>query len=261
MSTTDHDQNRPANRGATQPAHPHPDRILRFSAEVRFMLFWAGVITPVWCFIGAILIGPAWGPPVSVEQTAWALLRPPAAVPHFPLLMFNIGCLLLMVVAPALYAQSRLARYGIYSGVAYAAEYGVVLLVAIDPKDTSTLGDAFLALSIAAAVVTFVACLAWVFGRAAVSMRRQEPVLAFLPGLIALILTLLVIIPLVLLSLLLGPALALFAYGTMSLRLLRWRRAQGVRFNYSLAELCGLTVWWSVHLAVWRISFMLARGG
>jgi hypothetical protein len=55
----------------------------------------------------------------------------------------------------------------------------------------------------------------------------------------------------------LGSTMALIAYGMISIKLLKWRWAQGARFRFRLAQLCGLVTWWSLHLAMWRISIVL----
>jgi hypothetical protein len=116
-------------------------------------------------------------------------------------------------------------------------------------------------LAVAVPIAAVIGLPAWFFGTAAVAIGKDSLPDAILPGLIALTIGTIVLVPWILVSLPLGPTMALVAYAAMSIRLLRWRWARGARFRYSLAELCGLTAWWSVHLALWRISFLLAQGG
>jgi hypothetical protein len=255
---------------AAAPPAADPDAILRCSGLARLAFAWGGVVVPPLCFLVAIPLGPAYRyPPGSTAELVWALLSPPGALPNYPLLLYNIICMVQMLVAPAHFAGNRMTRFGIYTGVVYAAEYWILLPVGFTGTTGFNWGDVAFFLFVVVPsfaligflILAFFGSLALIFGLAAVATWKDSPLIAMIPGLIALIIGMVALVPWALVSLPLGPTMALVAYGAMSIQLLRWRWARGARFRYSLAELCGLMAWWSVHLALWRISFLLAQGG
>jgi hypothetical protein len=93
----------------------------------------AGVVVPAICFTVA-----CFGSPLSPEWQngePWNLVRlqleGKVAWPFFPLLLYSMVSMLLVVVRPARFAHLAAVRVGMYGGVVLAAQYVLIMYVAL----------------------------------------------------------------------------------------------------------------------------------
>lgn len=102
-------------------------------SRVMYALF--GVVLPLVCFFMAPLespLAPDWQSG-QIDDYIGLLYGGPPLIVFFPLLLYAMVALALMLICP-LWARQRMAvRIGVFSGVILALQYGVILCVALEP--------------------------------------------------------------------------------------------------------------------------------
>jgi len=239
----------------------------------KLVCVYAGAVLPVICFtltLDSGLLDPVWqsGQPSAYAKLA---LAAPATLYLFPLSIFAIVCLLLVLAWPQ--AADRFpVRLGVYSGVLLSVHFSIVESIVLhEPKSFGNprwMIHTFLALIVVTIVSRFgPALLRW--------LCRPLRGLRNLPASVAVLLIVLVLILLVSVmiggdrpfrrwisapmavfvigSLALAPALAFAAYVSLSLQVACGR---GGRFRPS--EVIGALAWLAAYLATARASVVRA---
>ncbi|MGO8690269.1 MAG: DUF6688 family protein [Thermoguttaceae bacterium] len=221
---------------------------------VRAALFFAGVVLPSVCFLLVNLDGPEWQSGRLIDY-AGLLLSCPPSLPLWPLLLYCMISMSLVVFRPARFCKSNVVRFGIFSGVLIAAEYAAILEVLCYGEFASISPVLPLVLFVLAAVVPM--GILWLdshvadkYGHAYLSMAIA--VIGLFLGVVtrgigfevALIVCIWCSTP-----------WAFAAYTYVSARLI-WA-AQPPRFRFSLAQLFAVTTWFAAHCGAWRASYLL----
>lgn len=232
---------------------------LVFSAPLRYALIWAGIIVPGICFLGAAHRSEGLSPSAPFSDVAGSMLAGWSLLPPLPLVLYSMGCLGQLLHEPAHYARKLSVRFGIYTGVIYGLEYSVLYAIALHGTKTVFAVRQF------AAVLPGVLILVIVMGfivviPARIGKMARNPVVAGFFSAVNVPTALLGLVPALILSAIFAPWLALPAYAWPAVKLVRWQRARGEPFRFSLAGLCGFVLWWSVHMALWRVAYVLTQG-
>ena len=102
--------------------------VVPFSLPAKWMFFWVGVVLPVAVFTIGVAGGAEFSGWRSGEISAYSavLLSPRTCQVFFPLLLFAIGCFVLLLIDPHEYGQRWGVRMGLYSGVVMAMHLSVL---------------------------------------------------------------------------------------------------------------------------------------
>jgi hypothetical protein len=96
------------------------------SGRERLLYALIGIVLPAVCFSLSNILKPEWQ---SGEFSDYVnlMLTPQVAWFFFPFLVYSIVCFLLLLIAPGRFAPRFVVRFGIYTGVALALQYVVML--------------------------------------------------------------------------------------------------------------------------------------
>ncbi len=125
----------PAEHDASSPHQPSASDlsgkpVWRWSWPSRVALLFTGVILPVICFAIDVPFRPDWQSGNLGDYAKLLLLHKPAC-PFYPLLLYCMACMTLMIFKPARFSRRFIVRLGIYSGVLVAIQYWVVFGLAL----------------------------------------------------------------------------------------------------------------------------------
>lgn len=225
-------------------AHP----LCRLHPITRAALFFAGVLLPAVCFLFGCPERPHWQTG-KWDAYAQLLLSYEATFALYAFLLYPMVCMTLLVFWPAKYRDNRVVRFGIYSGVLIAAEYWVVLELAV-PGEVAC----FSVLALPAMVTPL-------FAQGVVRYASKWESIAIFAGLgvvmvlFSALLDWMPILFLVVLCLASSTAWAFAAYLAVSIWLIRGN--YGPQYQFSLAWLMGAFTWFAAHLGAWRLSFTI----
>ncbi|MBN2578376.1 MAG: hypothetical protein JXB10_05240 [Pirellulales bacterium] len=225
------------------------------SGLFRGLSLFAGVILPAFCFLISYPERPEWQ---SGRFTDYAqlFLSHAGSLPFYPLLLYNMTSMALMVYDPGRYLHNVWVRWGIYSGVPVALGFWGLLIVAI-PRSAggSTAQVIFyeilfspLAVLIPWAAILF---LRWI------DKKNRDIILMVLGAVSICSVT---FFPYVigiglLISFWSAPSWSAAAYAAMSVWIVRHRGEK--RFQFSLAHLLGIVAWWASYFSAWRIAYLI----
>jgi hypothetical protein len=219
----------------------------RWSWLTRVAFLYAGVILPLICFLIGYPLGPEWQSGAFGAYAELLLMRR-ASIPWYPLLLYNVTCMTLMVADPVRFSRSFIVRFGIYSGVLVALQYWVLFGVAAGPGGNPAVSLlAWMPLSVV--VVAFILGLGWLFLYA---WQKSVPLAGwivlpfFIFGIAFVHITIIG-------NLYFSTAFALTSYTAMAFLILRYQQAE--RFRFSLLQLLGVFLWAGSYFGAWRISF------
>jgi hypothetical protein len=245
----------------------------RLSWPVRLALLYAGVVVPVLSHMIAFHESPdaADWQSGSLDDKLSFTLSAPASIPFYPLMLYPMVCLVLLLFREKRFADRALVRFGILTGIPVAAWYAAMLgLVVTDTSELLSwhaLGVPFMA-----AVAIAAPLAAWGVLRLLLWARRtlNVPWVAVVGGLVVLYIvfcflalategepTAALFWPAGLLaafcffSLLCGPSWALGSYLFMSLRLLACSPRP---LRYGMFQLMAVLSWLAAFLAACRWS-------
>ena len=234
-----------------RPDAPDEQPDWQWSGPAQAGYLFAGVILPAACFVAAKGFTPDWQSG-DLADYATLLLSWKAARAFYPLLLYCMTSMTLMVVAPERFCKFLLIRFGIYTGVVLACQYFLILIFA----SAHTVGWPFQTL-VAPTVALGIWGFTWSLCRvldASVSDRSTKPIILFAVVTVFLCMTM---PPLLFFLPAAGSTTwAIIAYAFMTYRIIQHR---GGRWQYSLAQLLGLFSWFAVYFGAWRLSvrFML----
>jgi hypothetical protein len=95
----------------------------------------AGVVIPIASFIVAWFgcpLSPTWQDNSGYDLIVLQL-EGKVTWPFFPVLAYSICCLVLATIAPSRFGSRRLVRLGIHSGIILAAQYTIIMGIALSP--------------------------------------------------------------------------------------------------------------------------------
>ena len=103
------------------PEKPKPPE-LRFSYLIRALFLYTGVILPIICFAIGYPDRPVWQSG-SLQAYCQLFLSREATLPLYPVLLYNMTCMALLIFAPGRFINKAWVRFGVYSGVPVALVY------------------------------------------------------------------------------------------------------------------------------------------
>ncbi len=225
---------------------------LRWSIPIRSALVFAGIVLPVVCFAITFPDQPDWQ---SGELQAYAqlLLSRMPTLAFYPLLLYSMTSMGLLVFSSQRYQQHLLVRVGIYTGVVLALQYTLLFAAAL-------VGSEFIAVLMAQPIVALIyisIILAIWFGIRTLLHHGYVLLTVLLIALSGLGIAFAVeqIVGLIFLGALYCATFwALLAYGWVTIVLIR--RQGGLQRQFSLRLLLGLFVWAAVYFGSWRLSIL-----
>ncbi|MDH3716624.1 MAG: hypothetical protein OES79_00760 [Planctomycetota bacterium] len=255
------------------------------SFVTRATFFYAGVLLPAICFLLATGMGfeGDWQSG-NLDDILCYLLVPPAALPIYPLVLYPMVCMTLLVINES-HARHFVVRLGIYGALLSALQYGFVLYLSIGPVPNLTVSAVASVLFAGAVAIVcgFVAfaLLRWVVPLVWRHVRklpqrvrlRWSLILQWLALAVVTLFAVIVVFGTVPLgeviseaaesisgvfifgSLAAAPFWAFAVYAVMGLRI--YHRQPGAR-QFSLAQVLLVISWFSAHLAAWRWGLRLA---
>jgi hypothetical protein len=247
-----------------QPPHvPEPDcqARLHWSGPARAALIFTGVVLPTICFAISYPKRPEWQSG-NLDAYAQLLLSHKGSMPLYPLLLYSMTCMTLLVFAPDRFVKKFVVRFGVYTGVLLAVQYWLVFGVALvggDPAELFTLAFfSLIAVGIPWPLAWALVLLVRRYGQQALWIIAA-PVLGLSiviaaatgdPGLI-------VGFPFVILFVCLACATpwAVASYTVMAIFAARHSGVERLRF--SLARLMGVVTWAAAFFGAWRTSVLL----
>jgi hypothetical protein len=224
---------------------------MELSGLSRGLALFAGVILPAICFFFGCPNRPLWQSQ-KISDYAQLFLSHAGSAPFYPLLLYNMASMVLMVCHPHRYLHNVWVRWGIYSGVAVALGFWGLFMVALGENIAFTLSwGLFVSLLSSAVSWGMMLAVRWM-------IRNNMGIL--LTVLIGLFFCLILFIPIILVLLLViaswsATAWAVTAYGAMSLWIIRQRGNK--RFQFSLAQLLGVMAWVAGYCSAWRIAYLI----
>ncbi|NLE36924.1 MAG: hypothetical protein GX621_02755 [Pirellulaceae bacterium] len=236
---------------ATTPGASEETVPWNFSASAKAAFVFAGVIMPVICFLlaGSPALRPSWQSG-RLQDFAMLLLSPKSSFPVFPLLLYSIGSMIVMICEPARFSRYFVVRFGVYTGVPLAIQYFVIVsctgaLSDCDPVKTAV------GIVLASLISWGVAWLILLGSR-----KTRFPGCFLVVVLMTLFVGGVIFSPFaVLIVVASATPWAAIAYGIMSFQIIN-HRPNG-RWQFSLAQLLGFISWWAMYLAAWRVSIKM----
>lgn len=247
----------------------------RVGPLTKMVFVYAGVFLPVTCFLitrRGPVEGPDWQSGNLHDYFAF-LLSGQTAYVFYPLLVYAMASLWLVLFNVGTVAESFLIRWGVYSGVLLALHFSVVHYVVV--FDVATVGPRLLGLPVVIAVAIGVPAIVWmcVVAAAAVFQRQDATVRRYLLFVLLLIVLVaaviavsfapnqegaIVAVPFLLFifgSFFCAPYWTLGVFGFLSVRLIRqrWQRGQ-----FRLSHLLFVFTWLAAYLAAARYAVTLA---
>ena len=227
---------------------PKPQRQWTWSARVG--LFWASVIVPLQCVVCGLMnmssFTRRWQSGDIRDYAEILLSRP--TIPFWPLLIYSMVCLVLLLVDFNRWSARLAVRCGIYSGVLLAAQYFLVVGVALNGLSLDRI-SAWGATTFFAAIAVTVALV--LFGGLAITPGRNRKWINVAVG--VLLAGLGMTPPLFIFVLFFGAAWTTGAYLLMTWWLLRRPRTGSGQFE--LRQLFGVFGWVAAYCAAWRASY------
>jgi hypothetical protein len=228
---------------------------------LRFAWGFAGVFMPFICFAISFPGQPSWQ---SGEVRAYAalLMSHEASMPVYPLLLFSMICLVLLIARPAHYAENGWIWLGVFLGVVLAVEYWIVFVTAMSAAGRDfdlSIGylKALLLSSIAVAVPWFATRLI-IFALVRLAEPRKNVLVIILQIAALVVLPVLAVFAFpywAMLCLICSTPWAVGAYGSAAAWLI-WRRGAPY-FRYTLAELFIATTALAASFAAWRMAYQI----
>ena len=221
----------------------HEEPRWQWSAWARAGCFFAGVILPVICMVLAKDFSREWQSSATSDYAMLLLSRQPARA-FCPFFLYSMASMTLLVISPNRYSKVFLVRLGIYTGVLLAVQYFCIVAMAIPDF----------------AIVATILVLALWGSAGRIPLRpvenAAEPGLGTIIVFIVALNVAVIVIPLNFVLFLASPAYAvpwaILAYSAMARRLIRHRPAGP--WQFSLAQLLGVTAWFAAWFGAWRIS-------
>ncbi|MCE9545072.1 MAG: hypothetical protein K8T25_06085 [Planctomycetia bacterium] len=213
-------------------------------------LGYAGIVVPMICF--CVSQSPPNGGPYPDWQSgltsdyAALLVSGRSMLPFYPLLVYSMTCMAMLLWQPARFARVFWIRFGIYSGVLLALQYCIV----VGTMTGAEIGGWLIMMFCSAVVIA----IPYGLGRLIVHLTsRQRPSL----DLFVIFLILFVVVGFfsLVVAIVFATPLALAAYGILAIRLVR--AADGPRFRISIAHCLAAIGWFSAWFAAWRMSVAL----
>jgi hypothetical protein len=222
----------------------------RPSVFARTLFLISGVIVPLVCFALGYLDQPDWQSG-SASAFATLYLSHTGSMPFYPLLIYNMTSMTLLVINPQRHVSNFWVRFGIYSGVIVALGFWGLFAIAFNSGPSYTEPLSFM---------TFVSPLgvgipwAILYGLYVAAKKIKWGNWLILISSLLCLLGVLALPYLCILPLLLSTPWAMASYFTMSFLIFRHRKENV--FQFSLAQLLGFVTWFGSYCAAWRVAYL-----
>jgi hypothetical protein len=232
------------------PIVPPAAAEFRLSGVARGVFLFTGVILPAICFLLGYPDKPTWQ---SGQTMAYAelYLSHQGSMAFYPLLLYNMASMTLLVINPGQFIAKAWVRFGIYCGVVVALGFWGLFVSTSNDSPNQSIIEHFLA----ALFLSFLAVsIPWaiLYGLYFTNDKIKKSLGINL--IIALIC--IVFFPFVsVFSLACSTSWAVASYATMSFFMIRHRKERG--FQFSLAQLLGAVTWFGAYCASWRVAYLI----
>jgi hypothetical protein len=219
------------------------------SVLTKVLFIFAGVVLPAICFLLAYPERPEWQSGATGAYAKLYLSRE-GSLPFYPLLLYNMVSMSLLIGNPRRFVEKAWLRFGVYSGVIVALGYWGLFVLGINENDSTPVFATFM---MAGILSFFGTAIPWaiLFGLYAAATKDKRAI--WLSVAIAAI-AVLCFKYVIFLSLLCSTPWAVASYATMSYLVIRHRREKG--FQFSLAQLLGVVTWFAGYCAAWRVAYL-----
>lgn len=236
-----------------EPTTPEPApadaAAFTLSVPAKVLFIFAGVAVPAICFLISYPERPEWQ---SGATGAYAklYLSHEGSLPFYPLLLYNMVSMSLLVGNPRRFVEKAWVRFGAYSGVIVALGFWGLFVLGINENSSTP----YFALFMMAGILSFFGtAIPWaiLFGLYAAATKDKRAIWfsVTLGVILVLCIQYLIFIPL-----LCSTPWAVASYATMSYLIIRHRREKG--FQFSLAQLLGVVTWFAGYCAAWRVAYL-----
>lgn len=244
-----------AEQSLTTPPEAPPESTpnaneFRPSVFARTLFLLTGVIVPLVCFVLGYPEKPDWQSG-SASAFAELYLSHKGSMPFYPLLMYNMASMALLVFNPRRFIDKFWVRFGVYSGTIVALGFWVLFALANNGHSSTPNSAPF-------CFIVFVSPLGvgipWAIIYGFYVAAKNYDWGKWL-AMIAIVLGLLASPFLCILALLFSTPWAVASYLAMTGLIFTYRNKEV--FQFSLAQLLGFVTWFGSYCAAWRMAYLL----
>jgi hypothetical protein len=234
------------------PTESPPPAEAEFQPSIlaRSLFLFTGVILPAICFSLGFPEQPDWQ---SGEASAFAelYLSHKGSMPFYPLLLYNMASMSLLVSNPQRFVAKVWVRFGVYSGVAVAIGFWGLFFTALNSGGPGSMAAQFMS-EVFFSLLGIVVPWAVIYGlNYAVKIYNWVNWIIY----VLVVICLLGFLYLCFWALYCSTPWAVASYATMSFLIIRYRNEKG--FQFSLAQLLGFVTWFGGYCAAWRFAYLL----